>query len=41
MATRGRTADARTLLRPVFDQFVEGFDTADVKAAESLLATLG
>ncbi len=31
----------RALLQPVFEQFVEGFDTADLKAAERLLATLG
>ena len=30
----------RALLQPVFEQFVEGFDTADLKAAERLLATL-
>ncbi len=36
----GRRAEARALLRPVFEQFVEGRDTADVKAAERLLATL-
>ena len=29
------------VLQPVFEQFVEGFDTADLKAAERLLATLG
>jgi hypothetical protein len=28
------------LLQPVFDQFVEGVDTADLKAAEQLLAGL-
>ena len=32
--------DARALLRPVFEQFTEGADTADLKAAERLLATL-
>ena len=41
MATGGQAADARTLLRPVFDQFVEGLDTADVKAAQRLLANCG
>ena len=32
---------ARAVLQPVFEQFVEGFDTADLKAAGRLLATLG
>lgn len=31
---------ARELLQPVFEQFTEGADTADVKAAKSLLANL-
>jgi hypothetical protein len=31
----------RTLLQPVFEQFTEGSDTADLKAAERLLAALG
>jgi predicted ATPase len=31
----------RALLQPVFEQFAEGSDTADLKAAERLLATLG
>jgi hypothetical protein len=35
-----RTANARSLLQPVFAQFVEGSETADLKAAERLLATL-
>jgi hypothetical protein len=26
---------------PVYDRFTEGFETADLKAAERLLATLG
>ncbi|MDP1544057.1 MAG: hypothetical protein Q8L99_13020, partial [Polycyclovorans sp.] len=38
---QGRPKDARALLQPVFDQFTEGRDTADLKAAERLLATLG
>jgi predicted ATPase len=41
LAARGRRESARTLLQPVFEQFVEGFDTADLKAAERLLETLG
>jgi predicted ATPase/DNA-binding winged helix-turn-helix (wHTH) protein len=38
--SQGKFESARTLLRPVFEQFEEGFDTADLKAAEQLLATL-
>jgi len=40
-ADQGRPDDARALLKPVFSRFLEGFDTADVKAAQDLLATLG
>jgi predicted ATPase len=40
-AGQGRSESARALLQPVFEQFVEGSDTADLKAAERLLATLG
>lgn len=36
----GRLRDARTLLRPIFERFDEGLDTADVRAARGLLATL-
>jgi predicted ATPase len=39
-AFQGRSERARALLQPVFEQFVEGSDTADLKAAERLLATL-
>ena len=39
-AGQGRSDDARSLLLPVFKQFTEGSDTADLKAAERLLATL-
>jgi len=41
LARQGRSDSARALLQPVFGQFAEGFDTADLKAAERLLATLG
>ncbi|MEJ0024836.1 MAG: winged helix-turn-helix domain-containing protein [Rhizomicrobium sp.] len=41
MANRGDVDSARGLLRPVFDGFAEGLGTADMKAARSLLATLG
>ena len=40
LTTRGRRADARALLQPVFGQFEEGFETADLKMAERLLASL-
>jgi hypothetical protein len=32
--------NARAVLRPVFDQFVEGSGTADMKSAVRLLETL-
>jgi predicted ATPase len=37
---RRRTAEARELLRPVYNSFTEGFDTADLKSARGLLDTL-
>jgi predicted ATPase len=37
---QGRSAEGRALLRPVYDRFTEGFDTADLRAAEELLHTL-
>ena len=37
--TQGRHDESRRILRPVYDQFTEGFGTADLKAAEDLLAT--
>jgi predicted ATPase len=39
-AGQGRAEDARALLLPVFEQFTEGADTADVKAAERVLTGL-
>jgi predicted ATPase/DNA-binding winged helix-turn-helix (wHTH) protein len=39
-ASQGRSGRARALLQPVFEQFVEGSDTADLKAAARLLAAL-
>jgi predicted ATPase len=39
-AAQGRSEDARTILTPVFDQFTEGSETVDLKAAERLLVTL-
>jgi tetratricopeptide (TPR) repeat protein len=35
-----RSADALALLQPVYDRFTEGFDTADLMAATTLLDTL-
>jgi hypothetical protein len=40
LADRGQRENARAVLRPVFDQFVEGFDTVDMKSAAHLLETL-
>jgi predicted ATPase len=34
---RGRRAQARELLAPVYGWFTEGFDTADLKRAKALL----
>ena len=36
----GRRAEARELLAPVYGWFTEGFDTADLKDAKTLLAEL-
>jgi predicted ATPase/DNA-binding winged helix-turn-helix (wHTH) protein len=40
-ADQGRPHDARELLKPVFARFLKGSNTADVRAARDLLATLG
>jgi predicted ATPase/DNA-binding winged helix-turn-helix (wHTH) protein len=40
-ADQGRPHDARALLEPVFARFPKGSDTADVRKARDLLATLG
>lgn len=40
LAARGRTDRADGLLRPLLGQFVEGWDTADLKAAKTLLEGL-
>src|SRR5215472_12493474 len=37
---QGRRSEARDLLAPVYGWFTEGFDTADLKDAEALLAEL-
>jgi predicted ATPase/DNA-binding winged helix-turn-helix (wHTH) protein len=39
-ADQGQSERGRALLQPVFEQFAEGFDTADLRAAKSLLSTL-
>jgi hypothetical protein len=39
-AARGQGERAYAVLRPIFEEFVEGLDTADLKAADRLLATL-
>jgi predicted ATPase len=39
-AAQGQRDRAQALLEPIFEAFVEGFNTADLKAAEHLLATL-
>jgi predicted ATPase/DNA-binding winged helix-turn-helix (wHTH) protein len=40
LADRGDSEKGRMLLEPVYQGFSEGFETADLKAAEGLLATL-
>jgi adenylate cyclase len=37
---QGKRAEARQLLAPIYDWFTEGFDTADLREARSLLAAL-
>ena len=39
-AERGRSAEARDLLAPVYGWFTEGFDTRDLREAKALLDTL-
>jgi predicted ATPase len=39
-AERGRRAEARDLLAPVYGWFTEGFETRDLKEAKVLLDTL-
>ena len=41
LAGRGKIDGANELLGPLFEHFAEGHGTADLKAAERLLATLG
>jgi predicted ATPase/DNA-binding winged helix-turn-helix (wHTH) protein len=40
-SSQGRSGSGKALLQPVFEQFFEGLNTADMKAAERLLANLG
>jgi hypothetical protein len=40
LAAQGKSENAPAVLQAVFEQFVEGFDTADMKAAERLLTAL-
>jgi hypothetical protein len=40
-ASQGQSERGRKLLEPVFEQFTEGFDTADLRTAKGLLSTLG
>ena len=38
---QGRCAEARDLLAPIYGWFTEGFDTADLQEAKTLLEELG
>jgi hypothetical protein len=38
---QGRLENARALLQPVLEQFSEGSDTPDLRAAERLMAASG
>ena len=40
LAERGESENGRTLLQPVYAGFSEGFETADLRAAEELLTSL-
>jgi predicted ATPase len=37
---RGRPADAKALLQPIYDRFTEGLNTADLRRARGLLRDL-
>jgi hypothetical protein len=39
-AARGQRERAQVVLQPIVETFVEGLDTADLRAAERLLASL-
>jgi predicted ATPase len=38
---QGKRSEARQLLTPIYGWFTEGFDTADLQDAQTLLAELG
>ena len=38
---QGKRAEAYALLAPIYDWFTEGFDTADLQEAKTLLEELG
>jgi hypothetical protein len=38
LAGQGQSDNACRLFQPIFEQFVEGLETADLKAAKRLLA---
>jgi class 3 adenylate cyclase/tetratricopeptide (TPR) repeat protein len=40
LASRGERAAARAILEPIYSWFTEGFDTHDLKAAQSLIESL-
>ncbi len=40
LAKQGRRDDARAMLANIYDWFTEGFDTADLKDAKTLLDQL-
>jgi len=41
LAEQGELGKGRTMLADIYNWFTEGFDTADLKDAKSLLAELG
>jgi predicted ATPase len=41
LAKQGRRNEARTMLAEIYNWFTEGFDTADLKDAKTLLDELG
>ena len=41
LSKQGHRDEARTMLAAIYNWFTEGFDTADLKAAKTLLARLG
>jgi hypothetical protein len=40
-ASQGQSERGRALLQPLLQQFTQGFNTADLKTTERVLATLG